>query len=196
MTSACGATTTPTVDATQIQASAIAVANTMYAQTQAAIPPTLVPTDTPLPSPTPTPSQTPLPLPSPETDIPLADPIPSANLGTDPCNGPLTTNPKASPDAGKIGTNIKIVNSAKAPITVSLYLNINKQGECGYRSYVMSPTSSVAVVNALPFGCYDISAFINDPKKPSRPPGRYVCITGVDKTTITVSADSIKVTGP
>jgi len=193
---ACGATTPPTVDPAQVQASALAVANTMYAQTQAAIPPTLVSTDTPQPSPTPLPTSTPpalLPL---TTDTPLAVQNPPTNASSDSCNGPLTNNPKAAPDAGKIGTNIKIVNTTKATVKVSLYLNLNKQGECGYKGYVLSPTSSIAVVNDLPFGCYSINALVDDPKKPSKPTGRSVCITGLDKTTITISADTIKVTGP
>jgi hypothetical protein len=108
----------------------------------------------------------------------------------------LTNNPKGSADAGKIGTNIKIVNTTKAPITISLYLSKNKLGECGYKSYALSPTSTIAIVNDLPFGCYFLSAFINDPKKPNQASFGPVCITGTDKTTISVLATSIKVTGP
>ena len=188
--SSCQAKTPPTADPAQVQASAIAMANTMAAQTQAAIPPTLVPTETPLPSPSPVPI---LPI---TTDTPLAVTSPSPNQGTDPCNGPLTNNPKAAPDAGKIGSNVKIVNTTKAPITISLYLNKNQQGECGYKSYVLSPTSSIIIANSLPYGCYNLFALINDPKKPSQASGGPVCITGPDKTTINVLAETIKVTGP
>jgi hypothetical protein len=194
---ACGATTPPTVDPAQVQASALAVANTMYAQTQAAIPPTLAATDTPLPSPTPLPTSTPLPLLPLTTDTPLAVQNPPTNASSNSCNGPLVNNPKAAPDAGKIGTNIKIANATKASITVSLYLNLNNQGECGFKSYVLAPANSIIIANALPFGCYNISAFINDPKKPSRQSyGSCVNITGLDKTTITITATGIKVTGP
>jgi hypothetical protein len=194
---ACGATPPPTVDASQVQASALAVASTMYAMTQAAIPPTFVPSDTPVPSPTDMPSPTPLTLLPITTDTPFALQNPTSVPSTDSCNGPLVNKPKAAPDAGKIGTNIKITNSTKASITVSLFLNKNKQGECGFKSYTLTKSSSITIANALPFGCYSISAFVNDPKKPTSPSyGSCVNITGVDKTTITVLADSIKVTGP
>ena len=199
--SACGTTPPPTIDAAQVQASAIAVANTMYALTQAAIPPTIAMTDAPLPSPTIQPSPTPLPvivIPL-TTDTPLALVVqnPPTSSSTDSCNGPLSNKPKAAPDAGKISTNIKITNATKATITVSLYLNKNQQGECGLKSYVLSKSSSITIANALPFGCYSISAFVNDPKKPTHPSyASCVNITGLDKTTITILADSIKVTGP
>jgi len=127
----------------------------------------------------------------------LAVQNPPTNASSDSCNGPLTNNPKAAPDAGKIGTNIKLANATKATITVSLYLNLNKQGECGFKSYVLPRSDSIVIANTLPFGCYNISAFINDPKKPSQQSyGSCVNITGVDKTTITVTATGIKVTGP
>lgn len=194
---ACGTTPPPTIDASQVQASALAVASTMYAMTQAAIPPTFVPTDTPLPSPTDLPSPTLLPVLPLTTDTPFAIQNPTSAPSTDSCNGPLINKPSAAPDAGKIGTNIKISNATKATITVSLYLNKNQQGECGYKSYVLAKSNSISITNALPFGCYNISAFVNDPKKPTSPSyGSCVNITGVDKTTITVSPDSIKVTGP
>ena len=194
--SSCQAKAAPTVDPAQVQASAIAMANTMAAQTQAAIPPTLVPTDTLIPSPSPLPSPTDLPLLPITTDTPLTVTSPSPNQNTDPCNGPLTNNPKAAPDAGKIGSNVKIVNTTKASITISLYLNKNQQGECGYKSFVLSPTSSITIANSLPYGCYNLFALINDPKKPSQASGGPVCITGPDKTTINVLAETIKVTGP
>ena len=194
---ACGAAPAPTIDASQVQASALAVASTMYAMTQAAIPPTFVPTNTPVPSPTDLPSPTPLPPLPMTTDTPFAIQNPTSIPSTDSCNGPLVNKPSAAADAGKIGTNIKITNATKATITVSLYLNKNRQGECGYKSYVLSKASSTSITNDLPFGCYSISAFVNDPKKPTSPSyGSCVNITGIDKTTIIVSADSIKVTGP
>jgi hypothetical protein len=195
--SSCQAATPPTVDPAQVQASAVAVASTMYAQTLAAIPPTNVPTDSPVPSPTDLPSPTPLPQLTLPTNTPFAVLNPSPNPGTDNCNGPLTNNPKAAPDAGKIGTNIKIVNAAKASITVSLYLNKNQQGECGFKSYVLPQGGTITIANDLPFGCYNISAFINDTKKPSyQSYGSCVNITGVDKTTINITANGIKVVGP
>jgi len=196
--SSCQAATPPSVDPAQVQASAVAVASTMYAQTQAAIPPTDVPTATPVPSPTELPSPTQLPQITLPTDVPLlAVQSPSPNPGTDSCNGPLTNKPAAAPDAGKIGTYVKIVNATKASITVSLYLNKNKEGNCGFKSYVLPKGGTTTIANDLPFGCYSISAFINDPKKPSQQSyGACVNITGVDKTTINITSNGIKVVGP
>jgi len=193
---ACQGNPVPTIDAVQVQGSAVAVASTMFALTQAAIPPTDVPTDTPMPSPIPLPTDTPVPQPLVETDTPAVVQSPVANTGTGSCNGPLTSKPVAAPDAGKIGSNVKIVNATKASVTISLYLNLNKLGECGFKSYVIPHSMSITIANDLPYGCYNLSAYVNDPKKPSQPTGNQVCITGPDKTTITVSADSIKVTGP
>jgi hypothetical protein len=192
--SACEAAAAPTVDSAQVQASAVALANTMYAQTQAAIPPTPTSTDTSVPSPTPEPSLTPPPL---ITDTPFVVQSSQVSSSNDPCNGPLISKPAGASDAGKIGSYIKIVNSTKASVTVSLYLNPNKQGECGFVSYVIPHSNSTSIANTLPYGCYNVSAFINDPKKPSYESyGSCINITGVDKTTITVSANGIKVTGP
>ena len=186
---ACGPKVAPTIDPVQIQASAAAMANTMIAETQAAIPPTSALTNTPVPSPT-------LVATSTETASPTAIGSPTATA--DPCNGPLFANPVGAADAGKTnnGSNILITNTTKAPITVSMYLSKNELGQCGFVSYALSPMQSVTVLNQLPFGCYYASAYVNDPKKPSRPTGDSVCITGPDRTTVTVSADRIIITGP
>ena len=189
--SACGSQAAPTIDPVQIQASAAVMASTMSAETQAAIPPTSTPTVTLLPSPTMFPTSTETSIPTIVVDIPTTS---AAN----PCDGPLLANPVGASDAGKInnGASIYIKNSTKAPVTVSLYLSKNKFGQCGFVSYVLSPNQSVSVVNQLPYGCYYASAYVNDPKNPSRPSGDSACITGPDRTTFTVYADRIKITGP
>jgi hypothetical protein len=192
--SACGAKAVPTIDSTQMQASAIAMVNTFVAMTQAAIPPTPVPTDTPLPSPTSLPSSTPSPLSTRPTGV---TPV-GTQSGTDPCKGPLSANPGNS-EAGKSskgGTNILIVNDTKASITFSLYLAKNIYEQCGYVSYVIARGNSMLVSNTLPRGCYYGHAYIDDPKKPSQVSSGPTCITGVDKTTFTVTMDRLKVTGP
>jgi hypothetical protein len=187
--SACGSQAAPTIDPVQIQATAAVMASTMSAQTQAAIP-TL--TQTPLPSPTMLPTSTETPVPT----VVVVE-LTATSSSTDPCNTPLFANP-ASSDGGKNDkkANIQIRNSTKAPITVSLYLSKNAFGQCGFVSYVLSPSQSVTISGQLPLGCYYASAYVNDPKKPSRPNGASACITGDDRTTITVSADQIKITGP
>lgn len=186
---ACTPQAAPTIDPAQVQASAAAIALTFVAETQAAIPPTSTLTDTPVPSPTPLPTFT-------ETVVPTV--VEASPTTSDPCNVPFFANPVAAPDAGKVnnGANIIIVNTTKSSITASLYLSKNDFGQCGYVSYVINPMQSVTVMNVLPYGCYYASAYVNDPKKPSHPNGGPACITGPDRTTFTVSADQIKITGP
>lgn len=193
--SACGAKAAPTIDPAQVQASAISMASTMVAQTQAAIPPTPTFTDTPFPSPTPLPLPT-LDISPTETIAPVATQS-SSNTSSDPCNKPLGA---TSAGTGKLPNsktgNVLIVNGTKAPITVSLYLALNKAGQCGYLSYAIAPSRSIFLANVLPYGCYYASALINDPKRPSQASGGPACITGPDKTTFTVTATTIKINGP
>jgi hypothetical protein len=193
---ACGPQATPTIDPVQVQASSVAMASTMIAETQAAIPPTLTPTGTPLPSPTPLPTSTETPAPTAAVEASPTD-VPAVAGGGDPCNGPFLTHPGAS-DAGKStkGASVYITNTTRASVTVALYLAKNAFGQCGYVSYVLAPNKSVSVINVLPYGCYTASAYINDPKKPSYSTGGPACITGPDRTTFTVYADRIKITGP
>ena len=191
--SACGVQTVPTVDPAQVQASAIALVNTMVALTQAAIPPTPVPTATPLPSPTPQPSPT-----ATQAALESATGVPvGTQAGTDPCRGPLSANP-GNNDAGKTskGTNVLIINNTKASITVTLYLAKNVYGQCGYVSYVIARSNSILIANVLPRGCYYGHAFIDDPKKPAQVSSGPDCITGSDKTTFNVTPDRLKVVGP
>jgi hypothetical protein len=180
---ACGSNAAPTLDLVQIDATAAVMASTMSAQTQAAVP-TL--TSTPLPTPTSIPTST-------ETPIPTVVELSPTSIA-DPCDGPLF----AGDTAGKTNnaTAVLIRNSTKAPITVSLYLSKNEFGQCGSVSYSLAPSQSVSISGELPYGCYYASAYVNDPKKPTRPNGDSACITGPDKTTITVIADRIKITGP
>ncbi len=188
---ACGPAAAPTIDAAQVQATAAAEAATMVAQTQAAMP-----TSTPIP-PSPTPTDTPAPSPTLET-LPTLQPGSTvspadSNSGTpggDPCSGLLVANA-----AGPL-TTIKIDNAVKAPITVSLYLNPTKFGECGYRSYSLGPLDSVYLTD-LPQGCYSAFALINDPKKPSKAfTSQAMCANNDDKWTFIVQTDVIKFLSP
>ncbi len=199
--SACGAKATPTIDPAQLQASAVAAANTMVAQTQAAIPPTPVPTDTPQPSPTPLPSPTTAPLPTlsgfptavnPTIAVPtLAAPTSSGSTGNtgDPCNAPLPPHP-----AGQTVKAVLIVNNSGAQVNGSIYLSITKFGECGYRGFSLGRGSSITYTD-LTTGCYSLYAWINDPKKPTTVTGG-ACITGGDKTTFTITNQTITAKGP
>lgn len=184
--SACGRAT-PTADPIEVQATAMAVANTMVAMTQAAIP---TEPPTPVPSPTTLPSATPLPPPT----LPLES-SPTAlssgvSTGTDPCTGPLSSSPK-----GPL-TTLKINNANKAPVTVSLYLSKTSFGECGYRGYTLGPLDSVYLTN-LPQGCYSAFALVNDPKKPSTASNASaMCPNNDDKWTMVVQAEVIKFYSP
>ncbi len=192
--SACGAQATPTIDPAQVQDTAVAAAGTMIAETQTAMPtPTM--TDTPEPSATPSPSPTA--IGTAPTDMSLVPSTPTST-GADPCKGPISANPGTAGAAGKVsgGSNIKIVNGTKAPITFSLYLAMNKAGQCGWASYQIAPAQSVLISNTLPYGCYSEYAMINDPKKPSQVSHGPDCITGPDKTTFTVTVNGIQVIGP
>ena len=182
---ACGPAAAPTIDPAQVQASAIAAASTMIAQTQAAIPTATPIPPTPLPSPTALPSPTPIPLPTLSIQ---SQPTTTTNPSGDPCNAPMAKSVDGRP------TIIKIQNNTKAAIIVSLYLNKTAFGECGYRGYNIAKGDS-ATITDLVQGCYNAGAFINDPKKPSKAFG-YGCINNTDKWTFEVNADFIKFVGP
>ena len=189
--SAC-APATPTVDPANIQASAVAAANTMVALTQAAIP-----TETPIP-PTPPPSPTPLPSPTllalPTLSIQTPATLPPAtggnggggtggNPGGDPCQAPLDANP-AGP---KI--TVVVVNSTKASVILSLYLAKTTFGECGYRAFNLSGGQTASA--SLPIGCYNAGAFVTDPKKAPYRAFGYGCFKGDAKGTVKVGTTNV-----
>jgi hypothetical protein len=188
--SACGSKAAPTVDPVQVQASALAAAGTMIAETQAAIPPTAAPTDTPQPTPTDLASPTPLTLPT-LAAFPTAAAAPTASGAGSSCSGPISNKP-----SGPLSPNVRIVNSTKSLVTISLYLDKNKFGECGYKSYVIAAGQSINLNYVLPFGCYTSYAFSQDPRKPFHVSSGPDCITGPDKTTFNIQQTILKVTGP
>jgi len=154
--SACGAEApTPTVNPVAIQNTSAAVAFTMIAETQSAIPtatPTATFTDTPAPT------DTLPPMPSLEATF---TPIPGGNSGGgDPCINsvlPATLQGKT--------VKIRINNSTKAALTVSVYLNQTvPQTVCGYRTYTIDPQQFL-VINNLVEGCYTLWAWNPDPEE-------------------------------
>jgi len=185
--SACGQEAAPTIAAVDVQNTAVAAAFTLVAQTQAAIP-----TATPLP-PTETPTQTPLPtntpLPLPTLDATFTS-APGNTPGGDPCaTRILSYSPKGRE------TTIRIFNSTKTTVTVSLYLNETQDhNECGYRSYNITGRNDV-VITDLVQGCYSLWAFNNDPKILVNASG-YGCINNPDKWTFEISQGTIKFVGP
>jgi hypothetical protein len=158
--SACGAeaTPTPTLDVFGLQSTAAAVALTMIAETQAAIP-----TATPIP-PTETSTNTPLPTPT-VPPLPGAGltftPIPNSNSSAgDPCINAVLP-------ATLVGTPVKIRinNSTKAALSFTIYLNqTTPGGKCGYRAYTIDPGQAL-VLNDLVEGCFTLWAWNPDPKE-------------------------------
>ena len=189
--SGCGQQAVPTINAADVQSTAVAAASTMVAQTQAAIP-----TNTPLP-PTETPTNTPM-----ATNTPLALPTlevtattaasssASGGAGTaDPCSTRVLSAPPGKE------TTIRIVNKTKVPIKVSVYLNETAgQGACGW-GYVELSKGNDTVINSWVQGCYNLWAWSDDPKGKFNSSG-YGCINNSDKWTFEVSEGSIKFVGP
>jgi hypothetical protein len=173
--SACGgAPAQPTVNPLDIQSTALAAAQTVIAETLAAIPTNtpIPPTNTP--EPTPTPTETPLPLPTLDAAlVPTFTPTSVSNTsGADPCNKPLSANVSGRE------TKIRLANQTKGDLVISLYLNLTPFGECGYRGYNLGPNQSTTITD-LPQGCYNISVFVKLPKKDSKAFG-YGCINNTD----------------
>jgi hypothetical protein len=193
--SACGTPAVPTVNPVDVQNTAVAAAFTMVAETQAAIP-----TNTPLP-PTETPTQTPqvtnTPLSLPTLDVTLTATQASAAQGStvqggatvDPCSNRVLSAPKGRE------TIIRIVNTTKVAVTVSLYLNETaSHGECGYRGYNLSKNNDV-VITDLVQGCYNLWAWSDDPKGKFNSSGSG-CINNPDKWTFEISEATVKFVGP
>jgi hypothetical protein len=195
--SACGAPAAPTMQAVDVQNTAVAGAFTMVAQTQAAIPtatplpPTEPPTQTPLPT------NTPLPLPTSATVAAISSPTAasvssnsgSSSGGTDPCATRVLSKPEGKE------TVIRIVNTTKLGVTVSLYLNETaSKGACGYRSFTLAKNNDI-VYTDLVQGCYSLWAWSDNAKGKFTSSG-YGCINNSDKWTFEVRESNIKFVGP
>jgi len=186
--SACGAEPVPTTSPVDVQNTAVAAAFTIVAETQAA-----VPTATPLP-PTEAPTQTALP-----TITPLVPPTLEVSPTTAPANNSGSANPCDTrvlgvDMAGKT-TKIRIVNTTKGAIGVSIYLNETELGACGYRSYNLAKNSDVVITDVV-YGCYNIWAWAADSAKEKFNSSGYGCINNPDKWTFEVNTATVKFTGP
>ena len=189
--SACGAQAVPTVNAADVQHTAEAAAFTMVAQTQAAIPSATPLPPTEIPTQTPAITDTPIPLPTQGSPVPTIAAGNTANgaATTDPCaNRVLAANPKGKP------TTIRIVNTTRATVNVSLYLNETAgAGECGYRGYTLAKLNDV-VITDLVQGCYSLWAWSQDGQKVHVNAGGGGCINNTDKWTFEINQGSIKFT--
>lgn len=188
--SACGAEPVPTVNPVDVQNTAVAAAATMVAQTLAA-----VPTATPLPptetaSPTLPATNTPLALPTLDTTVLASPTAASASTASgDPCaTRVLGTDLKGRP------TKIRIANTLKQPVTVSIYLNETaSHGECGYRSYNIAKNGDVVFESVQ--GCYNLWAW-SDTQGAKFNSSGYGCINNDDKWTFEINTATIKFIGP
>ena len=182
--SACGPQATPTIDPAQVQASAIAAANTMVAMTQAAIPTATPIPPTPVPSPTLEPSPTPIPLP---TLAAQPSPTLAASGGSsDPCNGLMDI--KASGPT----TSLRIINKTSGRITVSIWGSKNAFGQCGYIVAQIGVRDSGTINVPLTSGgsYYSIYTIINDPNHPSKAVGGPYYLNTVGTWVVTINYDS------
>ena len=184
--SACSATPTeetpPPITAEDIQATAISMAWTMAAQTQAAIP---TATNTPVP-PTETPTETP--VPPTVTPAITNTPLPTATSEKDPCDKPLG-------EWSGTATKILVMNETKTTVNVSLYLYSNYAGYCGW--VVGQIAGNQSQMFALPAGYYYASAFTAQGEQPAFQAG--LDLTGVlnsDKHTLHIMQGSLKFVGP
>ena len=192
--SACGAgreaTPLPTLDPVDLQNTAAAVAFTMVAQTQAAIPTATPPPPTATVTNTPPPTETFLPLPSsevPSSEVTFTQ-VPSGNSGAgDPCiDQVLPASLQGEP------VRIRINNSTKAALSVSVYLQqTTPQSECGYRSYTLEPGQFV-VINDLVEGCYTLWAWNPDPEDYFIVTNGTSCIDDSDTWVFDISTGSIE----
>ena len=189
--SACGGEpAAPTMNAADVQNTAVAAAFTMIAETQAAIP-----TDTPLP-PTEPPTQTPLPT---DTAIPL----PTLNVTLTSTTAPVSNNTGGDPCATRVlapkkgrTTIIRVVNDTNVTVRVSMYLNETaSHGECGYRGFDLTKNNDI-VFEDLVQGCYNLWAWSLDNKKPFQVASGSSCINNPDKWTFAVRDNIIKFSGP
>ena len=184
--SACGtgATPPPTLSPVDIQSTAAAVAFTMVAETQAAIP-----TATPVP-PTETPTNTPLPtntVPPLPADVTLT-PVPDSNAGgVDPCVNKVM--PTSLPGET---VKVRVNNSTKATLSFSIYLNqTTPQGECGYRTYTIAAEQPL-VINDLVEGCYTLWAWNPDPEGYFIVTNGTNCLNTSDNWVFDISTGSIR----
>jgi len=182
----------PTADPAQIQASAVAAANTMVAMTQAAIPTATEVPPTEVPSPTPLPSPTVAALPTLAFEAPTAAPTQSS---ADDCNHLLDLN-----SVGNARAKLLINNNTKGPVTLTMgWSTKNAFGQCGYLSWsnIGRNSSITAYVPQTGGGpCYWAYAWINDPKQQTTVSGGGYCMNNPDKWTLDIGYENFRLTPP
>ena len=147
---ACGPAPEPALSAEDVQNTALPLAMTSVAITQAAIPTaTLIP---------PTPTLTFTPLPS-STPFPTLAPVTSTSQASDPCNEPVP------PLAQGEKVSVRFVNKSGGNVNLAFGMNQeNSLGECGTYTVTLG-IGDISVVEVMA-GCYWGYAWI-DGNKPS-----------------------------
>ena len=149
----CGPQATPTVDPVLVQETAAAMAETMLTQTQEAMPPTAIPTNTRQPT------QSPFPSPNLGLSATLPGPTATAPGDTSGCLHPLSI--------GAAGPTHPTLIKNQTGGTINLSLNLyekNAFGECGAISYSNLGKNS-SVMAGLPSGKWFAYAWATLPKE-------------------------------
>ncbi len=174
----CGPAPEPTLSAEDIQNTALPLAMTSVAQTQAAIP-----TATPIP-PTATLTFTPAPTSTPFVAISLAT---ATQTALDPCNLPPPSEPQ-----GEL-VSVKFVNKSGGQVNMSWGMaQPNSRGECGTYSFSFSD-GGVATVQVMA-GCYWGYAWVSGNKPSTAQTISNICLTDPG-TTLGISIGT-EVIGP
>ena len=179
---ACGPTSAPELNVTDIQKTAVAIAMTNLAMTQ-----TAMPTNTSIP-----------PTSIPITEVPTQATLPTTALDT-PTIAPITnSNPSPTPDcyqpapAKLSGTTVQIrlVNKSDGPVNLSMGMYApNDRGECYTFAFFVSKNASEPIT--ILSGCYWIAGYQNGPK-PSTPRVNYICLDStVDGRGLSINNNSI-----
>ncbi len=183
--SACGGSTkveTPALTGEDVEATAFAMAWTMAAETQTAMP---TATNTPLP---PTLPPTATLIPATATPAVTNTPLPTATKEKDECNKPL------SGWEGK-ESKILVVNETKSTVVVSLFLYQSARGYCGYLSTTLNKKQSTTFT--VPIGFYSASVWTVAGEQPSF--SHWLDLTGVlnpDKHTLYIRDNKLKFVTP
>jgi hypothetical protein len=179
--SACGSEATPTVNAVDIQNTAMANAWLSITQTQAALPTATV-TFTPAPTETATATFIVIPtLPHLQADQPTVA-APAGNPTVNPCNDI----PPAKPN-GALG-QVRFVN--KSGHGANLYFGMlqpNKLGECGTYSFSLGRIDTVDATVLV--GCYWAYAYTDKPSTAAN--AQPLCVIEGDAVSFWITADLI-----
>jgi hypothetical protein len=181
---ACGPKATPTIDAASVQASAVAMAFTMSAQTQAALPTataTTPPTSTFTPPP---PTATFFAFPT------LAATATKAAAGDGPCYHAMMPNPPGRKFIARIW------NTNKAPVNGNVCLYDDRTGNEVTGVIGISLGKNADVILNLPLGCYSAFFWVNDPKKQSQASGSALCTNNSDKWTFKIGPTTVTMLAP